>query len=87
MDTEACTIIDGLGGTTATARLTQAPVSTVFSWRKNGIPQSRMAHLRLAADAKGLEWPVADHADAPTAPAKSASCGKSGDVAAQERAA
>lgn len=42
-------LIDALGGTTAVARLTDAPLSTVHSWRKNGIPRSRLAHLKLAA--------------------------------------
>ncbi|MBB4618985.1 carph-isopro domain-containing protein [Sphingomonas abaci] len=41
-------MIDALGGTTAVARLATTPVSTVHSWRKNGIPASRLAHLKLA---------------------------------------
>ncbi|RVT93722.1 carph-isopro domain-containing protein [Sphingomonas crocodyli] len=53
MDQQATHIIDGLGGTSAVARLTEAPVSTVHSWRKNGIPASRMAHLRLVARDQG----------------------------------
>lgn len=52
MDTVADQIIDALGGTTAVGRMTDAPVSTVHSWRKNGIPRSRLAHLRLAAAAR-----------------------------------
>jgi hypothetical protein len=40
-------IIDLFGGTTAVSRLTKAPVSTVHSWRKIGIPRSRLAHLAL----------------------------------------
>jgi hypothetical protein len=47
METAASILIDALGGTTAVARMTDAPVSTVHSWRKNGIPRSRLAHLRL----------------------------------------
>jgi hypothetical protein len=47
MQTVADLIIDALGGTTAVSRLTDTPPSTVHSWRKNGIPRSRMAHLRL----------------------------------------
>lgn len=47
MQTVADLIIDALGGTTAVSRLTETPLSTVHSWRKNGIPRSRMAHLRL----------------------------------------
>jgi hypothetical protein len=52
-------VLDHLGGTSAVAKLIEAPTSTVHSWRKNGIPQSRMAHLRLAAKDAGLELPIA----------------------------
>ena len=47
METQANRIIDALGGTSAVSRLTETPPSTVHSWRKNGIPRSRFAHLRL----------------------------------------
>jgi len=47
-------IIDQLGGTSAVAKMTETPVSTVHSWRKNGIPPSRLAHLKLAAQVAGL---------------------------------
>lgn len=53
MDKDAIQIINALGGVTETARLLHAPVTTVFAWKKNGIPQSRMAHIRLAAEAAG----------------------------------
>lgn len=59
MTTFADQIIDALGGTSAVARETEAPTSTVHSWRKIGIPPSRMAHLRLLAKAKGIELPSA----------------------------
>lgn len=64
MKPESETIIDGLGGTSAVARLIEAPVSTVHSWRKIGIPPSRLAHLKLAAAAKGVEWPAQQDAAA-----------------------
>lgn len=54
MDTLSDRVIDALGGTTAVARMTHSPVSTVHSWRKIGIPPSRLAHLRLAARNEGL---------------------------------
>lgn len=57
MDIIANAVIDHLGGTTATARLIEAPVSTVQSWRKIGIPTSRMAHLRLVAKLEGKPLP------------------------------
>lgn len=60
MDTPADQLIDALGGTTAVARMTEAPVSTVHSWRKNGIPRSRLSHLRLVAD---RELPTLDLTD------------------------
>jgi hypothetical protein len=61
MATEADLIIDGLGGSTAVARMMDAPLSTVHSWRKNGIPRSRLAHLKLLArDAQpGFSFPTA----------------------------
>jgi hypothetical protein len=49
MEAYASRLIDALGGTSAVARMTDTPVSTVCSWRRIGIPKSRMAHLRLAA--------------------------------------
>jgi len=58
MNTEADRIIDGLGGTSAVAKLIQAPTSTVHSWRRIGIPASRMAHLKLAARHAKKVWPV-----------------------------
>ena len=58
MDTIAEQIIDALGGTTAVAREIEAPVSTVHSWRKNGIPASRLSHLRLLAKVKGVTVPT-----------------------------
>jgi hypothetical protein len=58
MSNFADTVLDHLGGTSAVAKLIEAPISTVHSWRKNGIPQSRMAHLRLAAKDAGIELPA-----------------------------
>jgi len=62
MDITADTIIDDLGGTSATAALIHAPISTVHSWREIGISASRLAHLKLAASAAGkvARWPVVD---------------------------
>lgn len=57
MNHQANTIIDALGGTSAVASMIEAPVSTVHSWRKIGIPASRMAHLKLAAQVAGKEFP------------------------------
>ena len=58
MDSFATQIIKTLGGTTAVARMLQAPVSTVHSWTKDGIPPSRLAHLKLAAHAEKfkIDW-------------------------------
>ena len=49
MDTPSSALIDALGGTSAVSRMTEAPTSTVHSWRRNGIPRSRLAHLKLIA--------------------------------------
>jgi hypothetical protein len=47
-----------LGGSTAVAKLLKAPVSTVHSWTKTGISDSRLDHLMLAATAAGkdIDW-------------------------------
>lgn len=55
--TYADNVIDALGGTTAVAIAIEAPTSTVHSWRKIGIPASRLAHLRLLARQKGVRLP------------------------------
>jgi hypothetical protein len=52
MDQHVSQLIDALGGTTVVARLTKSKTSTVHSWRKNGISESRLHHLRLAAMAE-----------------------------------
>jgi hypothetical protein len=57
MATIADNIIDALGGTSAVARMIDAPISTVHSWRKSGIPPSRLAHIKLAVQAEGKELP------------------------------
>lgn len=64
METFADQVIDALGGTSEVARLIEAPTSTVHSWRKIGIPPSRLAHLKLVASHKGVELPEPP-ADAP----------------------
>lgn len=64
MQTEADIILDALGGTSAVAKMTEAPVSTVHSWRKIGIPQSRMAHLKLIAEVRGITLPASSSAAA-----------------------
>lgn len=59
METFADQVIDALGGTTAVATAIEAPTSTVHSWRKIGIPASRLAHLRLLAEQRGVALPAA----------------------------
>ena len=54
MDTPASKLIDAFGGTSATARIAGLPISTVHSWRRNGIPQSRLSHLGLVARSEKL---------------------------------
>ena len=53
----AVAIIDHLGGTSVVAKMIEAPISTVHSWRSIGIPASRLAHLRLAARNDGTPLP------------------------------
>lgn len=88
MDISTSRLIDALGGTSEVARLIHCPISTVHSWRKNGIPQSRLAHVRLAAAAAGkgaalAEYDgVVDHVDADSADADDARGGKSDIISA-----
>ncbi|MGB1539189.1 MAG: hypothetical protein ACPHAN_15915, partial [Pseudomonadales bacterium] len=44
----ASEIIDGIGGTAATARLCEIRSPSVSEWRHKGIPKARMQFLRLA---------------------------------------
>jgi hypothetical protein len=57
-------IIDDFGGLAELARLVEAPVSTVASWRKR-VPHSRLNHLKLAALAHGkmIRWDTLEPAD------------------------
>ena len=65
MDNFADSLIDALGGTTAVSRMTDAPVSTVHSWRRIGIPPARLNHLKLAAQAAGIkvDWETGQRFD------------------------
>ncbi|MDY7525515.1 hypothetical protein [Sphingomonas sp. 10B4] len=42
-------VLDKLGGTSAVAQLLKSNPTTVHAWRKRGITESRLDHLRLAA--------------------------------------
>lgn len=55
--TYADKVIDAFGGTSVVARLIDAPVSTVHSWRRIGIPASRLAHLKLVAQVENVALP------------------------------
>jgi 1-aminocyclopropane-1-carboxylate deaminase/D-cysteine desulfhydrase-like pyridoxal-dependent ACC family enzyme len=55
--TYADLVIDALGGTTAVAGAINAPTSTVHSWRRIGIPASRLAHLKLVAEQQNVRLP------------------------------
>jgi hypothetical protein len=55
MNTFATNLIGAFGGSTAVSRLTAAPVSTVHSWKENGIPASRLAHLKLVAEKEAIQ--------------------------------
>lgn len=45
--------LDRLGGTSEVSRLIRTPITTVHTWRKTGIPHSRLDHIMLAATARG----------------------------------
>jgi len=93
MKTFADNVIDALGGSTAVHRKTGAPLSTVHSWRKNGLPPSRLEHLKLIAASEGTEidWDTglpletgdgcsADHDESDTVGPVASSHGKSAEV-------
>jgi len=88
MDIFATTVITTLGGSTAVSRMIEAPVSTIHSWKTNGIPASRLAHLKLAARHEGIavNWETggpADHDAVDTAAPQQSSCGNAGEISAQ----
>lgn len=68
-----------LGGTTAVATLIKAPVSTVHSWKRTGISDARLDHLKLAAAAARIEidWSTAMEEIDPNPKAPSATNGRS----------
>ncbi|WP_047866744.1 carph-isopro domain-containing protein [Sphingomonas paucimobilis] len=91
MTTVSDRIIDALGGTTAVSRKAETPLSTVHSWRRNGIPSSRLAHLKLiaAAELVSIDWITGerlDHDATDTAPgictSSNSSCQIIGQVSA-----
>jgi hypothetical protein len=92
MDNATDTLIDALGGTTAVANGIHSPVSTVHSWRKNGIPLSRLAHMRLVftsddhAAAFALFDDSPDHGASDTTSAAVSSPGNSDDFTAEAAA-
>lgn len=65
--------MNSLGGTTAVATLIKAPVSTVHSWKRKGISDARLDHLKLAAAAAGkpIDWATALE-DVPEVPEQAA---------------
>lgn len=92
MDNVTDLLIDALGGTTAVATGIHAPTSTVHSWRKNGIPPSRLAHMRLVftseSDVEAFErFDRPDHVATDTTGSAPPSPGKSGDFTGSEVAA
>jgi len=58
MQTEYDIVVSAFDGMTKLAKALEAPPSTVFSWRKSGIPPSRMAHIRLVAKERGITLPA-----------------------------
>lgn len=48
LNTEACRVIDALGGTGEVAKLCEVSDAAVSQWRHDGIPRARLQFLRLA---------------------------------------
>lgn len=57
-------LIDALGGTTATAVLCRIRPQAVSQWRINGIPPARRMYLELLKSSNDANVPVADVAAA-----------------------
>ncbi|WP_422057352.1 hypothetical protein [Sphingomonas sp.] len=55
MPTAIDTLFDALGGTSEVSRITKTAYSTVRSMRSNGITESRLDHIVLAARARKPE--------------------------------
>jgi hypothetical protein len=93
MQSATAILIDALGGTTVVANGIHSPTSTVHSWRKNGVPPSRLAHMRLVftSDEAVAAFVRFDEAVGHTAPDTAApgapSPGKTGDVSGAQVAA
>ena len=47
-------ILDGLGGTTAVARMLNIRPPSVHAWRKSGIPRDRAIILAVLAEQRGI---------------------------------
>lgn len=54
MENDAKALIDRLGGTTAVAKATGWPISTIHSWRSSKIPDWRMPVLMEIARDQGV---------------------------------
>lgn len=81
MHDPSCQLIDALGGTSEVAKLIRTPMTTVHAWRKTGIPDPRLDHIKLAASARGkaaeLETALSVLADEPVLPFDADAAGES----------
>jgi hypothetical protein len=89
MDDFSTNLIKAMGGTTAVSRRTEAPVTTVHSWKRNGIPPSRLAHLKMIAEQDGLavDWQTGcalDHGGDTNGGGDDASSGKAEPISAPQ---
>lgn len=89
MNRFAINAIDTLGGSTAVSRLIDSPITTVQSWKQNGIPPSRLAHLKLVAEkeAIAIDWDTGLPPEAAdTASSEAASATKGREIICSEAA-
>ena len=84
MQTYSDRVIDAMGGTSAVSGLSKIALSTVHSWRKNGIPEGRLDHLKLIAEREGMniDWDTGElvHDEGDDSSTGAASPGSSADI-------
>jgi hypothetical protein len=87
MHTFSDRLIDAMGGTSALSGMSKIAPSTIHSWRKKGIPEGRLDHLKLIAEREGMniDWDTGElvHDKGDDSSTGAASPGSSADISQQ----